>query len=254
MEDVVCEIKSDRGFDQMPFIYHHDLINSQFAQKCENRKLDTVCTDTFREVISKKSVSYVSGEGVLMVRLNRDFVSGREVVELFDLFMIGVRVVFFSKQHLSKQQCAIAEGRIRNLLWQNVAEPGVTEPIQLFDHSQLAGAVCVKRTCDKKLTHVWLKIDMNEAGARNLIDKLTEDVEIFLSVGKTCEISREDQMYWRKLEHVVETIFYCDVDARLTFTLERIGKAITDIFNAGFLETFPFRLMQMKSGQKVKTH
>lgn len=165
--------------------------------------------------------------------------------------MVGIRVLFFSKQHLSKQQCVIAEGKVKNLLWQKASESGVTNPLQFFDYSQMAGAVFVKNVCDKCLTNVWLEIDMESGPADELVAKLREDIEIFVSVGKTCDISREDQMYWRNLNHVVETIFYCDVDARLTFTLERVGKAITDIFNAGFLETFPFRLMQMRSGQKV---
>lgn len=177
--------------------------------------------------------------------------NGQELIDLFDLYMVGIRVVFFTKQHLSKQRCVIAEGKLVNLLWSNNVASGAEPARRVFDYSQNAGAVYVKKVCDNCLTTAWLQVTPDSEVSAEKFATIMAHSEVFVSVGKTCEISRIDQMVWRTLDHVIETLFYCDVDVRLTFALERVAKSITDMFNTSFLDTYPYRIMQIRSGQKV---
>lgn len=207
--------------------------------------MDTVCAQTFRLEIAKASSAE---NGCLTLQLAKLF-NKDDIVDFFDVFMVGIKLVLFSIQHLSGQMQQLATCRLVNLRW------GRTESdAQLFDYSDNLGVEFAAQECAAGAVFVWLETDTSYGAWQALVND-AKCGKTFVSLGKTSELTLLDQVCWQSTTHAVETVFYCHVDAMLTLALTQITKDLMEIvLNSNFLETYPFKILQTPSGQKVNTH
>lgn len=234
-------MKSGRGNDDFPFTLHLDMYNLQYYNDCENKQLETVCTYVFREKVSDIQVL----PSIFRVYLEKSFM---DLTELLDMFMIGIKVKCFHVNNVAKKSTMFFESRLTRLLWRAYTDADYMEkPYEILQYDDVDQLALIHKTAASKKVQICFEI------LRNADDhEIPEShVDLYVSVGKTSDISRISQMCWKSVTDVIETVYYCHVDVMLTGALEQKLKAFLDIYNSNYLENFPFMLPGAASGQKV---
>lgn len=234
-------MQSGRGHDDFPFTLHLDMNNLPYYNDCENKKLETVCTYIFREKVRDIEVL----PGSFRVYLEKSFM---DLTELLDMFMIGIKVKCFHLNNVAKKSTMFFESRLTHLLWRSYSEANYMEkPYELLQYDDVEQVALIHKTAASKKVQVCFQI-LRNADVGEIPKSHTD---LYISVGKTSDISRLSQQCWKSVMDVIETIYYCHVDVLLTGALELKLKAFLDIYNSNYLENFPFMLPGAASGQKV---
>lgn len=181
--DVTLETQNDSSLrKELPFGIHIDLMKQQvLTRDCENLKLETICNRMFQIKIDK-------------IKL-QDCQKCRCLIE------VGKQKI--NTNHFFKNLSAPI--LIVNKMSQLIVHRFESKIVELFDSS--------------------LIVDLaNEEQAEHLIElhvtNSSDDNLFYITVGKTSDLSYDEQQIWSSVDRVEKTIDYCQKDAYLTFQLE----------------------------------
>ena len=148
---------SGRGRDDFPFMLHLDMYSLPFND-CENKKLETVCTHTFRQKIHH--VETLSE--YFIVYLDKPYSDASLLAELLDLFMIGINVKCFHTNEVTKKSTMVFESRVSGVLWRpGVGADSMEAPYELLQHDDVPKLAFIYNTAASQKVHVALQIVRN---------------------------------------------------------------------------------------------
>ncbi len=174
--------------------------------------------------------------------LAKKITNPQDLLELTDLFMVGIKLVIFSMQYLSNQMKKLHSCSLVNI-WFGLLD----KPPQKFDYKDLNCMAYLIAEFDTKQVSVWIETDLPFA---SFTDQPAQD-KIFLSIGKTSTLTIEEQLCWKSTQDIIETVFYCHIDTMLTLSLVKFTKDIFEIIISGTSENYPFCILNLPSGKKV---
>ena len=215
---VINQITTKFNNNTMPFCLDFDLINDAAVTKdCMNKKLETVCAHMFMIQLDNINTllndhPHIHTDKVYEVQLKADL-SKTKWTEFIQLFRPNIKVNIISYHGISKHFDVVCVGRI------------------------------VSRTqgCDSS-KRVYITINNCAVSSIEVLNQLKSDIgltnsSIYITVGKTSQLSLYDQLFWTKPEHMYDTITYCIVDTLITMFLEVYTLRIPKILNTELYKT-----------------
>jgi hypothetical protein len=224
---------------ELPFTYHHDLIQKeQLFVNTTNKKLETVTNFNFKQKIAK-----IRGDKLYL----HDEYTLDDLFIIANVFCIGIKLVIFnlfthSFQIINENVCRL----INIILLNSSNNEEIKINIKKFNFKNIA---ILKRDLDtniKKFKLVFI-IDRKFDARNDLSDARGS---LFVSVGKTSDQTRSEQLLWKNTQNIIDTCTYCLIDVLLTISLELKFHTLFDIFSSNFFRICPFNVLSWTSARK----
>ena len=246
----------------LPFSIHRDLIlEKMVTDGLPNKKLDTAiklcCKQRIGDILVVKS-------GKIQILAHKVF-TGAMFEDDFDYLVHNINLSIFELEEGSMQLISLAALKLIEFGVLDVGGILKSGNIGKTTHGLMFKDVC---GCENDIHWFRCKRDFllwqlqNEKKDEKYIYALiysTEGVfepnyknvnKMFLSVGKTSEISLKSQMNWASATDIVETVVYCCIDVLLTFQLEKIYKLNLGMWGASVMKMPPFNTFGYNAGTK----
>ena len=257
-ETIEFEQKTSKYYiEELPFTFHQDLLlKEQISKDTFNKKLETVTNFNFRQKINHIEIL---NDKKAKIFLKDDFV----VDDLFfigSIFCLNIKLLIFKMFNHSFHITDNIECRLVDILFYDSEYKKTID----FDKKnfnfkkiyKLQNEMIQKLKTNEKINNKKFKIviDVNIQNemTNNHLKQMTEVSyeELYVSVGKTSDQSRECQLLWNNEQNIIDTCTYCLIDVLLTLAIELKFHTLFDILSANFFKICPFNVLCWQPARK----
>lgn len=218
--------------DSLPCAYSQDLI--KIFTDAPNLKLDTVVKYYLAEEVS---LDIEKNEIVVY----KKFQTASVLYDYVETLIPGIQLSIFEKNTLAKMMNDLYSCNLDKIFFQ------ISEELLSFEtREDLLKSEELLQNAPK------VKIVLKVINIIKLGEKVdTQTKTVYMSFGKTNTLDIQEQIEWKSLKHVTETVMYCWFDVVITAKLNHVYLTLLPVYNSTFLEQYPLRLLSYMSGTQV---
>jgi hypothetical protein len=239
-DSIDFEQKSPWYFVQeLPFTHHQDIIyNKQIFENTKNKKLETVTNFNFRQKIKT---------------IHSNLIHLQDVFTLDDLFILGtvfcvnIKLVVFKMFNHSYQIDEEEECRLVNIIIVDSKTGQYIENLKL-NFKNIAQARMNLHL--KGIQSFNLIFQVENLKYQQIDQNQNSGFSFYVSVGKTTDQSRANQLLWKTEQNIIDTLIYCMIDVLLTIAIELKFHTLFDIFSSKFFKNCPFNVLSWRPARK----
>jgi hypothetical protein len=246
-DSIEFEQKSSYFYVQeLPFTYHHDLLlKEQLYANTKNRKLETVTNFNFRQKISNICIDERNSLRA-KIFLNDEY-SYDELFIIGNIFCMNIKLVIFKLHKNSFHMIDEIECRLSNVIFLDSNNMDLSIDGSNYNYKKLH---ILKKELEIRNGAKKFKLLFEIDCFNNAILNIKDFEDMFVSVGKTSDQTRYNQLIWKTEQNIIDTCTYCLIDVLLTFSLELKFHTLYDIFSSVFFRICPFNVLCWTSARK----